>query len=156
MREYVMARGDDSFIGVDYLTWLRARCSGDTLLYLVESKGGAGLYAVSEGYWEPTEKIWLRSRCGGGDDYDPVSIRFRGSAPPDGTHYGMTYREALQAGYVDADQTLQRGYVSRRANPDEAEVYVAGGTRHGELYVLRTNRRSNEYCIRQYLRRAEK
>lgn len=127
------------------------------LLYLLEERDDAGLYGVSDrdgGDWSWDEKIWLRPN--GGDDYEPVSMRFRGEAPPEGSHYGMTYRDAIRAGYRPCGTSLQRGYVSRRANPDDQEVIVAGGTRHGQLYVLLNNPRSNQYCIRQYLRRDER
>lgn len=67
----------------------------------------------------------------------------------------MTYGEALKAGYVDAEQSWERGYVSRVIDPLEQEVQVAGGTKKGRLYVLLPSMRSTKYCIRQYLRRRE-
>lgn len=64
----------------------------------------------------------------------------------------MTYREALAAGYRDSDARMYRGYVSRKIDPMEQEVQVAGGNRKGELYVELPNRRSSYYGkLRQYL-----
>lgn len=125
------------------------------LLYLIEETPDAGLYGVSErgGSWGWRDKIWLSPARKDAGHYEPTSLRFCGDEPPAGTHYGMTYREAVQAGYVPCGTALQRGYVSRRANPNEQVVHVAGGTRHGQLYVLLNNPQSNQYCIRQYLRK---
>lgn len=67
----------------------------------------------------------------------------------------MTYREALQNGYRDAERTYQRGYVSRKCNPDEQIVQEAGGSKKGKLYVLLPNRASTRYCFRQYLRKED-
>lgn len=126
------------------------------------SFGRIGLYGVT----------WVREHC---DDIFDLNLRawirpnqeklknvgdyttfgwFRVTAVEHTAHHsGMKYREALKAGYIDSETALQRGYVSRLSDPDEAEVHVAGGTRHGQLYVLRNNPRSNRYCIRQYLRK---
>lgn len=153
MVEYVV-EFNGKFRRSSWSDWAASGYQG-TLLYLVELRNGSGMYGVSEakGDWKRSEKIWLRPI--GGGDYEPASMRFRGSEPPEGTHYGMTYAEALQAGYVPSGTALQRGYVSRLADPNKAEVLVAGGTRHGQLYVTLNNPNSNRYCIRQYLRRRE-
>lgn len=66
---------------------------------------------------------------------------------------GMTYADAIAAGYRDADRRYQRGYLSRKTDPNAAPVQVAGGHRKGDLYVLRPCYHSTNYCIRQYLRR---
>lgn len=63
----------------------------------------------------------------------------------------MTYAEAKAQGYKDAGQTWFRGYVSRRVNPDNQPVKVAGGSRKGELYVELPSWESTTYSIRQYL-----
>lgn len=63
----------------------------------------------------------------------------------------MTYADAIKAGYKEADTKYQRGYISRRADPDAQPVRVAGGSRKGQLYVLLPCYRSTQYCIRQYL-----
>ena len=68
----------------------------------------------------------------------------------------MTYREAIENGYTDADTKYQRGYVSRKANTKEQPVQEAGGSRKGQLYVLLPCFTSTQYCIRQYLRKEEK
>lgn len=66
----------------------------------------------------------------------------------------QTLRQAVNSGYVLADTTLQRGYVSVYQAAQDAPVYVAGGNRRGQLYVLLHNPSSTMYCYRQYLRRA--
>lgn len=64
----------------------------------------------------------------------------------------MTYKEAKDAGYRLADAAYTRGYVSRKAyNIDSAEVYTAGGSRKGQLYILRPCFDSTRYCFRHYL-----
>lgn len=63
----------------------------------------------------------------------------------------MTYMDAIKAGYKDGDTTCQRGYISRRADPDAQPVRVAGGSRKGQLYVLLPCYCSTQYYIRQYL-----
>ena len=49
-------------------------------------------------------------------------------------------------------ERYQRGYVSRRANRLDQRVYVAGGTRRGELYYLAPTYASTQYCVRVYIR----
>lgn len=66
-----------------------------------------------------------------------------------------TYADALNSGYVNADSAYQRGYISRRTDTSAAPVMVAGGSRKGQLYVLMPCSISSQYCIRQYLKRAE-
>ena len=129
-------------------------------LALVEERNDRGLYRV---VWVQEEyrrldqryRIWLRPNLEGlrsAGDYMPVSTWFV-EDEPGAAEQRVTYREALQAGYLLGDTALQRGYVSRNADPGDAVVYVAGGSRHGQLYVLLNNPDSNRYCIRQYLRR---
>lgn len=65
----------------------------------------------------------------------------------------MTYRDALNAGYRNADVTYELGYVSRRLDTDTAPVLKAGGSRKGQLYVLLPCRHSSRFCFRQYLTR---
>lgn len=60
----------------------------------------------------------------------------------------MTYSEAKNRGYKDSRQSYQRGYVSRRVNPDNQLVLISG---RGEMYVLLPCWTSTQYCIRQYL-----
>lgn len=67
----------------------------------------------------------------------------------------MTYKEALEHGYKPGDIVLQRGYVSRKADPMTQEVHTAGGYRRGQLYVLLANKKSTRYCFRQYLVKGE-
>lgn len=67
-----------------------------------------------------------------------------------------TYAEAIAAGYRNSDTAYQRGYVSRRSDLDSARVMIAGGSRAGQLYVLRPCMQSSQYCIRQYLKKASK
>lgn len=64
-----------------------------------------------------------------------------------------TYGEALAMGWKCGDTRLQRGYISRKSHEEDLPVEIAGGTRNGELYVLRPNWASSQYCIRQYLYR---
>ena len=63
----------------------------------------------------------------------------------------MTYAEALQVGYVDGDLSYTRGYVSRRSDLNQQRVYIAGGRRQGDLFVLLPCWTSTKYCFRQYL-----
>lgn len=67
----------------------------------------------------------------------------------------MTYAEAKAAGYTDAEVSYQRGYVSRKCNPDEQIVREAGGSKKGRLYVLLPSWISTRYCVRQYLRKED-
>ena len=67
----------------------------------------------------------------------------------------MTYKEALDRGYIQADQKYQRGYISRRIDADGQQVYTAGRARKGEKYVLLPCWNSTQYCVRQYLRLQE-
>lgn len=59
----------------------------------------------------------------------------------------------LADGYVlDDECKLQRGYCSRRPRkPEETPVYLAGGSRYGEPYILEPNRVSTRFCYRRYL-----
>lgn len=63
----------------------------------------------------------------------------------------MTYKQALENGYKNADIKLESGYVSRKVNPENQVVKIAGGKRKGQLYVLLANYQSNRFCYRQYL-----
>lgn len=64
----------------------------------------------------------------------------------------MTFKQALEAGYKIGDWKYHRGYVSRKlTNLGELEVFVAGGNRRNELYVLLPCFSSTRYCYRQYL-----
>lgn len=67
----------------------------------------------------------------------------------------MNYGEALAQGWYPAEQRWERGYVSRRCNPEEQQVWTAGGTMYGRKYVLLPSYRSTQYCIRQYLKKKE-
>jgi len=59
---------------------------------------------------------------------------------------------AFAAGYtVTGDMALQRGYVSRKKDPLDGPVYAAGGSRKGQLFFLVPNRKSSQFCYRQYL-----
>jgi hypothetical protein len=60
----------------------------------------------------------------------------------------MTYAEALTLGYTRGRTSTERGYVSRKSNPDNHIVRTARG---GELYVSLANWQSTRYCYRQYL-----
>lgn len=65
----------------------------------------------------------------------------------------MTLREAVtQHGYIYGDCTYSRGYVSRKIdNYGELDCHIAGGSRHGQLYVNIPCWHSTRYHIRQYL-----
>lgn len=132
-------------------------------LYLLETADdGTARYGELDG---KRRSIWLRATLQPDDtkgrEYVPASGWWYPRRPPvvpvtpSAPAPAMTYAEARRAGWVPAGTALQRGYVSRLADPDDAEVHVAGGTRHGQMYVLLNNPRSNRYCIRQYLRRRE-
>ena len=59
----------------------------------------------------------------------------------------MTYANAIAAGYQTGKTSYQRGYVSRKINPDNQPVL----TSRGKLYVLLPCWHTTQYCIRQYL-----
>lgn len=63
----------------------------------------------------------------------------------------MTYKEAIAAGYKRADQRYERGYLSRKINPDNQLVCTAGGNRKGWKYVCLPCYHSTQYFIRQYI-----
>jgi hypothetical protein len=60
----------------------------------------------------------------------------------------MTYNDAIEQGYTNAEQAHEQGYVSRKLNPLLHEVKVSARGRH---YVSLANPRSTRYSIRQYL-----
>lgn len=64
-----------------------------------------------------------------------------------------TYQDAINQGYHTADTTYQRGYISRKADPMQQPIRIAGGSRKGQLYILLPSAQSTQYCIRQYLTR---
>lgn len=63
----------------------------------------------------------------------------------------MTYREALDKGYTDAEYSIRRGYVSRKVDIHNQPVKEAGGMKKGRLYVDLPSFTSTRYHIRQYL-----
>ena len=68
----------------------------------------------------------------------------------------MTLQEAIDAGYKIGDRKMQRGYVSRKIpNCSDIQVFVAGGRRKNELYILVPCWGSTRYCYRQYLYKEE-
>ena len=60
----------------------------------------------------------------------------------------MTYKEALEQGYTNAEQKFEQGYVSRKTNPLDHVVQVSA---RGRFFVSLANQKSTSYCIRQYL-----
>lgn len=64
-----------------------------------------------------------------------------------------TAGEAQAQGYEVYATAYQRGYVSRRGDNRDALVYVAGGSRAGEMYYLAPSMISTQYCLRMYIRR---
>lgn len=66
----------------------------------------------------------------------------------------MTYKQAFEAGYINGETALFRGYVSRKINPEEQPVKTAGGRKKGRLYVELPFPGSSQYSIRQYLIRS--
>lgn len=65
-----------------------------------------------------------------------------------------TLADAYAAGMREGRVRWQRGYVTRKPRePDEIEVYEAGGYRRGELYYLASCQNSTQYCYRVYLTR---
>ena len=65
---------------------------------------------------------------------------------------GLGFNFGLIKGtYTFADKKYQRGYVSRKAYEDDQEVFMAGGCRSGDLYILLPTHNSTQYCFRQYL-----
>lgn len=63
----------------------------------------------------------------------------------------MTYKEAIESGYKELDQTYQRGYVSRKESWENRPVMDAGGSRKGQYYITVPCYISSRYCVRQYL-----
>ena len=60
----------------------------------------------------------------------------------------LTYKEALEQGYTNAEQKYEQGYVSRKSNPDNHVVQISA---RGRFFVSLANPKSTRYCIRQYL-----
>ena len=60
----------------------------------------------------------------------------------------LTYREALEQGYTNAEQKYEQGYVSRKSNPANHVVQISA---RGRFFVSLANPKSTRYCIRQYL-----
>lgn len=68
-----------------------------------------------------------------------------------------TYGESLRAGWVHTSTALERGYISRKINPADQKLWIAGGNANGQVYVCLPNWRSTYYgVIRQYLRAPSK
>ena len=65
-----------------------------------------------------------------------------------------TLGEALRMGMMPGACAYEMGYVSRRINPGEQPVRIAGGSRIGQLYVLEPSWVTTRYCERMYLRPA--
>lgn len=65
----------------------------------------------------------------------------------------MTYLEAIKSGYCEGDTKYQRGYISRKTDINNQIVRVAGGSRHGDLYVIAPCYHSTQYVVRVYLRK---
>jgi len=64
---------------------------------------------------------------------------------------GMTYSEAIAAGYHVADTVTEAGYISRKMDVGAGDVYIAGGRRKGQLYALIPNWNSTRFYYRVYL-----
>lgn len=60
----------------------------------------------------------------------------------------LTYKEALEEGYTNAEQKYEQGYISRKSNPDNHVVQISA---RGRFFVSLANPTSTRYCIRQYL-----
>ena len=60
----------------------------------------------------------------------------------------LTYREAIEEGYTNAEQKYEQGYISRKSNPDNHVVQISA---RGRFFVSLANPKSTRYCIRQYL-----
>ena len=70
--------------------------------------------------------------------------------------YPKTLNEAIAAGYkISSEYKMQRGYVSRLLHNGDGTVYVAGGRRAGDLYILTPCWVSSRYCYRNYLIKVE-
>ena len=65
----------------------------------------------------------------------------------------MTLNEMIDNGYELADMQKTMGYVSRKCDIGTQEVYMAGGSRKGEYYILEPSYSSSRYCYRHYLRK---
>lgn len=63
----------------------------------------------------------------------------------------MTYGEALEQGYTDAECSFRRGYISRKVDIYKQPVKEAGGRKKGRLYVEFPHYGSSGLYIRQYL-----
>lgn len=62
----------------------------------------------------------------------------------------MTVQELKAAGFIPADRTWTRGYISRKSDPNKAKVFIAKGSREGQFYALLPSWTSTRYCYRQY------
>lgn len=76
-----------------------------------------------------------------------------GIAPVDIGHpLTVTAAEMLAAGWMESDQSFERGYLSRRTKVENQPVLLAGrGTRNNMPYFLKPTWATNRFCVRQYL-----
>ena len=63
----------------------------------------------------------------------------------------LNYRQALNNGWSCGDMTKTRKYVSRKIDPYNQPVKIAGGYRKGQYYVELPYWSSSRYSIRLYL-----
>lgn len=62
-----------------------------------------------------------------------------------------TLRDALENGYRIDERVHVRGYLSRKINPLDQPVKIAGGSRKGRLFVESPRYDSSTYHYRFYL-----
>ena len=67
----------------------------------------------------------------------------------------LTLAEARKYGYTESGElTRQAGYVSRKGNPEQSIVYIAGkGKRQGQFYYLAPCYDTTRYCLRVWLKK---
>jgi len=62
-----------------------------------------------------------------------------------------TWRQAQEQGYREYDYKKERGYTSRKINPDNQCIHIAKGNRKGQLYYYAPCWDSTQYHIRVYI-----
>lgn len=65
----------------------------------------------------------------------------------------MKVKDAIAQGYFIKEKKFQRGYVSRKIDFYDSEVFTAQGRRKGQLYFLYPCPWSTRFCCRIYLER---
>lgn len=105
------------------------------------------VYLTTDDGQEPQEMFSARDVVEAlGEDVEEVELKA-------GATVGLTFSQALAAGYKKLDHAYFFGYVSRKVDTGTQPVNVAGGTRKGLFFVELPCWQSTAYSLRLYLAR---